>query len=325
MLSMDKQAKLLYILKILWEETDEEKPLSAQKMVKRLAAYGIPCERKSIYRDLDILTEFGFDIIRDRRGAYMASRIFELPELKLLVDAVQASRFITEKKSKELIGKLGRLAGASESSRLKRQVYIKNRVKTMNETIYYNVDRIFDAMECGKQIAFSYCVWTMGRKLEPKRNGYRYVVSPWFLQWENERYYLVGYDENTKAMKHFRVDKMLHIEKCLEERLGDELYRSLDVARYGQLHFGMYQGEQEMVTLSCEKELAGAMIDRFGQDVWMHPVDDTHFHVTVEVVVSGKFFGWIAGYGGKVQIIKPQAVQEKYQKHLEEVLKKMAT
>lgn len=309
---MDRQAKLLYILKILWEETDETHPMTAAALADRLKVNGINCERKSIYRDLDILIEFGFDIVREHRGAYMASRLFELPELKLLVDAVQSSTFITEKKSRELIGKLSVLAGRAEADRLKRQVYIRNRVKTMNESIYYNVDRIFDAMESGCQISFCYCMWTVERRLKPRKDGVRYTISPWFLQWENERYYLVGYDEHSKAMKHFRVDKMLRIEKMTAKRLGRELYESFDIAEYARLHFSMYHGSRKEVTLLCENELAGAIIDRFGVDVWMHPVDEGHFRVTLEVILSNKFFGWLSSYAGRMQIVGPEVVCEQY-------------
>lgn len=309
---MDKQAKLLYILKILWEETDELHPLTAAALADRLMAYGISCERKSIYRDLDILAEFGFDIIRGYQGAYMASRLFELPELKLLVDAVQSSRFITGKKSRELIGKLGILAGKHDAVQLKRQVYIRNRVKTMNESIYYNVNEIFDAMERDFQISFCYCAWDVDRRLKPKHGGRRYVISPWFLQWENERYYLIGYDVASEAMKHFRVDKMLRIEKTSERRLGRELYQSLDIAEYARLHFGMYHGSRKEVTLLCENELAGAVIDRFGTDIWMHPADEGHFRVTLEVALSDKFFGWVAGYAGRMRIVGPETVCEQY-------------
>ena len=316
----DKQAKLIYVLKILWEETDEQHPLSAKEIAKRLEAYGVFCERKSVYRDLDTLEEFGFDIIRGQRGAYLASRLFETAELKLLVDAVQSSRFITEKKSWELIEKLGMLGGKNLAHQLQRQVHIKNRVKTMNESIYYNVDRIFDAMECGCQISFGYSAWNIERRLESRRGGVRYILSPWFLQWENERYYLVGYDEASAGMKHFRVDKMMQIEKLPEKRLGDELYQSLDIAEYSKLHFGMYSGERRMVTLLCENELAGAIIDRFGQDCWMHPEDAAHFCAVVEIFVSDKFFGWLAGYGGRIQIVEPENVRKRFVNFLNQIL-----
>ncbi|MDE6432932.1 MAG: WYL domain-containing protein [Lachnospiraceae bacterium] len=318
----DKRARLLYILKLLWEESDDTHPLSASVLVERLEDYGIRCERKGIYRDLDALEAFGFDIIRNKRGAYMGSRLFELPELRLLADAVQSAQFITEKKSRELIGKLGILAGRTGERELRHLTRINNRIKTMNESIYYNVDRISEAMEKGCQLSFCYCMWNVDRKLEPKHGGMRYVISPWLLLWESERYYLIGYDEVSDKLKHFRVDKMLQIEKLENRRLGRERYQSVDAAEYARRHFGMYQGVYEIVTLLCENELVGAIIDHFGRDIWMHPVDEQYFRVSVGIVVSDKFFGWLTGYAGRIQILEPERVRLAYRERLEELLKK---
>lgn len=317
-----RQAKLLYILKILWEESDDAHPLSAGALSKRLEAYGIKCERKGIYRELDVLEEFGFDIIRNKKGAYMASRLFELPELRLLVDAVQSAQFITEKKSRDLIGKLGILAGRTGEYNLRQPACMNNRLKTVNESIYYNVDSISQAMEKGCQISFCYCIWNVNRKLEPKHGGTRYVISPWFLLWEGERYYLIGYDEASDKMKHFRVDKMLRIKMLQERRLGRELYQSINAAEYARKHFGMYQGVHENVTFLCENELAGAVIDRFGWNIWMHPVGERQFRVSVGVFISDKFFGWLAGYAGKIQIMEPESVRLAYQNRLKELLRR---
>lgn len=320
-MEQDRRARLLYILKLLWEESDDAHPLSAGVLVKRLEGYGIKCERKGIYRDLDALEEFGFDIIRSRQGAYMASRLFELPELRLLADAVRSAQFITDKKSRELIGKLGKLAGRAGGRDLEHLAHVHNRTKTMNESVYYNVDRISEAMGKGCQISFCYCMWNVERKLEPKHGGRRYVISPWFLLWQSERYYLIGYDESSDQMKHFRVDKMLQIERLESRRLGRELYQSVDAAEYARQHFGMYQGVSEMVTFLCENELVGAMIDHFGQDVWMHPVDEQYFRMSVGIVVSDKFFGWLAGYVGRIQIVEPERVRLAYRERLEALLR----
>lgn len=317
------RARLLYLLKILWEESDDVHPLSAGALVKRLGDYGIRCERKGIYRDLDALEEFGFDIIRNQKGAYMASRLFELPELRLLVDAVRSAQFITEKKSSELIGKLFMLAGKTKEHSLKQPVCMDSRRKTINESVYYNVDKISETMEQGCQISFCYYMWNVSRKLEPKREGVRYVISPWFLLWERERYYLVGYDEASGKMKHFRVDKMLRIESVKKQRLGRKLYESLDVAEYARQHFGMYQGEYENVALLCDNELAGAVIDHFGRDIWMHPVDERHFLVSVDIMVSDKFFGWLFGYAGRIMIVGPDKVRLQYQNRMKVLLQKM--
>ncbi len=315
----NQKTKILYILKVLQEETDERHLLSATEIAKKVESYGVPCERKSVYTDLDELVEFGYDIIRTRQGAYMASRQFELPELKLLVDAVQSSKFITEKKSEELITKLGTLVSHHEGMQLKRQVFVKGRIKTMNESIYYNIDAIYEGIEKNRQISFFYFNWNVKREMEPRRNGTRYVISPWYLRWEDEKYYLIGYDEEEQRMKHFRVDKMLQIERMQIERKGKDVASKLDPAEYSRQTFGMFQGEQALVTLRVRNELAGVMIDRFGKDIWMHPVDDDHFHAKVEVMVSNQFFGWLVGLGGGAKIVEPEWVKVAYRELLEKL------
>lgn len=317
----NQKKKILYVLKVLWEETDELHPLSAEQIAGKVSNYGVKCERKSIYTDLNELAEFGFDIIRTRKGAYLASREFELPELKLLVDAVQSSKFITEKKSDELIAKLGTLVSCFEGKQLKRQVLVQNRVKSMNESIYYNVDAISTAIEQDRQIAFCYYAWNEKKEMVLKKNGERYVTSPWFLQWENEKYYLIGFDEKANQMKHFRVDKMLNIAIQDTERVGRETFSKMDMATYGQELFGMFQGKKQTVVLRLENELAGVIIDRFGKEVWMHPADEEHFTAVVEVMVSNQFFGWLTGLGGKAEILEPAWVREEYKNLLCAILK----
>lgn len=318
----NQKKKILYVLKVLWEETDELHALSATQIANKVSEYGIKCERKSVYADLDELAEFGFDLIRTRKGTYLASRQFELPELKLLVDAVQSSKFITEKKSDELIGKLGKLVSLSEGKQLKRQVLVKNRVKSMNESIYYNVDAISTAIEQDRQITFFYYAWNEKKEMLLKKSGERYVISPWFLQWEDEKYYLVGFDETANQMKHFRVDKMLTIAIQDTKRMGWEAFSKIDMASYGQEFFGMFQGKKQTVTLRLENELAGVMIDRFGKAVWMHPEDRGHFTAVIEVMVSNQFFGWLTGLGGKAEILEPEWVKEEYENLLQHILNK---
>lgn len=321
----NQRMKILYVLKVLWEETDEKHLLSAGQIAQRVSSYGISCERKSVYRDMDELAEFGYDIIRTRKGACLASRQFELPELKLLVDAVQASRFITDKKSSELITKLSMLVSQFEGKKLKRQILVKNRVKSMNESIYYNVDAIYDAMERDKEITFCYYAWNVRKELEPKRDGMLYQISPWFLQWEGEKYYMVGFDETADKMKHFRVDKMQNIQIGKIPRKGRKTFQNMDLETYGQQLFKMFQGKKETVTFLAENELAGVIIDRFGKEVWMHPEDGQHFKVTAEVMVSNQFFGWVTGLGGKLEIVGPEWVKEEYKRLLYDILKKKDT
>ena len=315
--------RILYILKILWEETDEAHPMSAARLSKQMEQYGVSCERKAVYRYLEELAEFGFDIVRTKQGAYLAGRQFELPELKLLADAVQASKFITAKKSEELICKLGRLLSRHDSDRLRRQIYIKNRAKTMNESIYYNVDAVFEGMQKNCQITFTYWNWNMEKEMQAKHNGKKYVISPWILIWEDEKYYLVGYDEEADRLKHFRVDKMRQITVREKPRMGRELFEQLKLSSYSVSTFGMFQGRQETVILLADRELAGVVIDRFGKAVWMHPVSEEHFTATVEVEVSNQFFGWIAGLGGRVRITAPDWVAEEYKKLILQLMQSM--
>lgn len=314
------RVRVLHILQLLWEQSDEKHPMTAAQIAAGLGARGITCERKTIYTDLEELAAFGFDVIRTKQGAYIGARPFELPELKLLVDAVQASRFITEKKSDELIDKLSRLLSAYERKQLKRQVVVKYRVKTMNESIYYNVDAINQGMQNNRKISFSYWNWNVQKQMVAKQEGKRYEISPWALMWENEKYYMVGYDETQQQMKHFRVDKMKHIKVEMELRHGRELYETIDVASYGIENFGMFQGRRELVTLHADKEVAGVLIDRFGKDVWLH-ADGQQCVAVVEVVVSNQFYGWVVGLGGKVWIDGPQWVKNEYKSLLNHLLK----
>lgn len=307
----------------MWEETDEFHPMSAQALVRRLASYGVVCERKTVYKDLEVLIDFGFDIIRGKKGAYLGARTLELPELKLLVDAVQSSRFITEKKSEELISKLSTQLCKYDADSLKRQMVVKNRVKSMNESIYYNIDVLFEAINKDFRITFQYGNWNIHKEQELRKEGKQYEISPWFLQWEDEKYYLIGYDVHEQKMKHFRVDKMLHIKMSNERRQGKEEFLKLNMAAYGKQHFGMFQGKPATVTLQFDKDMAGVVIDRFGQDIWMHALDEGHFRVVADVVVSNQFFGWLLGLGTKVKVMEPLWVKMEYCKLLDQVLKNL--
>lgn len=317
-----QRIRILHVLRILWEQSDEEHPITASGVLEKLAERGIQCERKTIYSDWKDLEDFGFDVIRTKKGAYIGNRNFEIPELKLLADAVQSSRFITEKKSEELIRKLSLLLSEEDGKRLKHQAMVRNQVKTMNESIYYNVDVIHEAMQDNYQIRFQYWNWDVRKEMVLKREGEPYVISPWVLMWENEKYYLVGYDEKAKQMKHFRVDKMLRIEVICEKRQGKVAFQAIDMSSYGIENFGMFQGERETVTLCGDNELAGVLIDRFGKDIWLHQRNEMCFTAVVDVVVSNQFFGWITGLGGKVRIEGPQWVVDAYGDLLDTLIKR---
>ncbi len=309
--SPNQKLKLLYLLKILEEKTDDEHGLTTQEIISILRTYDIEAERKSIYSDIEALEQFGIDIEK-RKGAsttyHVVSRDFELPELKLLVDAIQSSKFLTHKKSSELIKKIEGLASKYEAKQLSRQVHVAGRIKTMNESIYYSVDDIHRAIGENRKISFRYYNWNMKKEKQFKRDGKVYNASPWALTWDDENYYLIAYDSREKKIKHYRVDKMLEIKVLDEERQGAEYFENFDMAQYSKKTFGMYGGRDEQVTLRCHESLAGVVVDRFGQDVVMYAVDDHHFEASVKVSVSPTFLGWIMNFGGNMKIMSPQSV-----------------
>ena len=312
-------------MQCLTEKTDAEHSVTTQEIIDYLALQGINAERKSIYTDIDLLIDYGMDIVKNsgRSGGYtLVSRQFELAELKLLVDAVQSSKFITTKKSRDLIGKLETLCSKYEAGQLHRQVVVTNRNKTVNENIYYNVDMIYNAIAENVKIRFQYFEWTVNKEMKLRRDGSYYEVSPWLLSWDDENYYLIAYDDRSRDIRHYRVDKMLKIELTAESREGKEQFGNFDVAAYSRKTFGMFAGEDETVTLICEDALTGVMIDRFGKEVAMRRYDGTRIRVRVSVAVSRQFFGWITGLGNIVKIEAPERVVEQYRDYLGEIIER---
>ena len=318
----NQKLKILYLMKIFLEQTDTEHSLTLAEISEKLSEYGIGAERKSLYDDIDTLRAYGLDIevMRDSRVRYyIASRMFELPELKLLVDAVQSSKFITAKKSAELIKKLESFSSTYEALRLQRQVYVANRIKAMNESIYYNVDFIHNAIAENKKITFKYFEWTPRKEKKLRHNGESYCVSPWALTWDDENYYMIAYDSAAKSIKHYRVDKMLGINVSDELREGGELFADFDMAVYSKQVFGMYGGERTAVLIECDNSLAGVIIDRFGTDVTIMPGEDS-FQTSVSVMVSPTFISWALGFGGRLKILSPEPVAEMLKKTAREAL-----
>lgn len=322
--SANQKLKLLYLVKILTEQSDEEHCLSAQALIDALAAYDIKAERKSIYDDIAQLIDFGYDIIlvkaKTGGGYYLAGREFELAELKLLVETVQASRFLTVKKSRELIAKIEKLASRSEAGQLQRQVYVANRIKTANESIYYIVDDIHRALQNNEQISFQYLEWNLEKQLVPRKDGKIYRVSPWALTCKDENYYLIAHDGESDSIKHFRVDKMGHIQVLTGvAREGAALFERFDIAAYANKTFGMFGGREEVVTLAFENRFIGVVMDRFGKDAPIRKRDDEHFSVRIQVALSGQFYGWLTGLGLGAEIIAPADVVTEYSEYLDRV------
>lgn len=321
-----QKMKLLYLMKILMERTDENHMLTANELCGILRSeYDIPAERKSIYNDISALQEFGLDVMQQKGknpGYYIGSRLFELAELKLLVDAMQASKSITGKKTDELIQKLESLASHENARQLQQQVFLYKRAKTENETIYYNVDYIHTAIYTNVQIRFQYTEWTEKKEIRLKKDGAFYVVSPWALTWDDENYYLIAYDEQADKLKHYRVDKMQRMELLKERRLGKKQFEYFDIVAFEKRTFGMFGGREEKITLSCRNYLAGVILDRFGKDVMMIPQDERHFRVSVPVAVSPQFFGWVAGLGDGICIMRPDNVRREFMEYMHDIIDK---
>ena len=319
-----QKLKLLYLAKILSEDTDEEHPITTPELIGRLESLGIHSERKSIYDDIACLQQFGYDILqiqsRQGGGYYMAGREFELAELKLLVDAVQSSRFITTRKSRELIGKLEQLASRHDAGKLRRQVHVVGRVKAENERVYYCIDALHRAIQGNRQITFRYLEWNENGQLEPRRQGRLYRVSPWELIWREENYYLLAWDEPAAMMKHYRVDKMDQVEEIPERRQGEEAYAGLDLAVYADRTFSMFGGREETVVLELLPGLAGVVLDRFGREVFLRREGENCLRARVTVAVSDQFYGWLTGLGRQIRIVSPRWVREEYCGRLRDIL-----
>lgn len=321
----NQKLKIVYLMKILLEKTDETHSITMAEIISSLESYGITAERKSIYSDIESLRQYGLDIIGEQQDRtyyyYIGNRQFELAELKLLVDSVQSAKFITAKKSNELIKKIEGLASKHEASQLQRQVYTTERIKTANESIYYNVDRIHSAIASNVQITFHYFNWDVNKKQVLRRGGALYQVSPWALSWDDENYYLVAYDAEEDMIKHFRVDKMIHIELSAQKREGIMSFQRFDMGAYAKKMFGMFAGEEENVKILCKNDLAGVMIDRFGKDVMMLKADEEHFYVNVKVAVSRQFLAWVIALGEGAKIVGPESVVEQMRREANRLVK----
>lgn len=318
-----QKRKLLVLLDIFIRDTDEEHPLSVPRLVEMLQERGIDAERKSVYADIQTLNELPgnpCNIVQQRGrggGYYMTDSPFELAELKLLVDAVYASKFITARKSKLLIEKLGRFTSRYREETLDRMVLVSGRVKSQDEKILYTVDTLHSAITQGCQVSFKYCDWGMDKKMTPRRGGALYRVSPWALVWESGNYYLIAFTEG--SLRHYRVDKMQRVDLLPDAaREGAEAYDAFDVNRYMQQMFGMFSGPVKEVTLRCENRLAGAMLDRFGTEPALVPrPDGEKFDIRVSVQVSPQFFGWVAGFAGGVEVVAPADVRAEMKRTLD--------
>ena len=310
----NQKLKLYRLAQIMLEQTDDEHYITMAEIMEALRRYDITADRKSLYNDLRDLSSFGIEVegesVSNRYHYHVVSRPFELPELKLLVDAIQSSKFITEKKTNILIKKLEKLVSKYDAQKLQRQVYVSGRIKTMNESIYYSVNTIHAAISENRKIKFQYYQWNAKKEMELRHNGKWYHISPWGLLWDDENYYMIGFDSEAQKIKHYRVDKMLKINLSEDPRDGKEAFSKLNMADYTKKSFGMYGGKEEKVKLLIHNDLVGVIIDRFGRDIMLFPADADHVTANVDVRVSRQFLAWVFSLGPNVKILGPEDVVE---------------
>lgn len=321
-----QKIKLLYMLEVLLKNTDENQCMSSQDLIDYLAEKEIFVERKTIFSDIETLKQYGVDIgvskSKSNSGYYVMGRDFELAELKIITEAILASRYISAKKSRELIDKLSDLVGPSERKSLKREVFVQGRVKTENESIYYNVDILHNAILKNQQISFLYLEWNANKELVPRKDSKIYTVSPWALTVKDENYYMIAYDESVQMIKHYRVDKMksiTHIDN--KNRLGKEQFESFNLGQYTNQNFGMFSGDEDTVTLIIPENKVGILLDRFGKDIDIRNLSKGLLSCRVKVLVSQQFFGWLVGIGKDIVIDKPSSVKAEFKAYIEEIMK----
>ena len=313
-----QKRKLPLLQKLLLAETDEEHPLTLEEIIRELGRQGVTAERKSLYHDLEVLRDCGLDVICTRRDGhpvyFVGDRDLQMPELKLLVDAVQSSRFITKNKSEQLIRKLERLTSCHLAGQLRRSVYVSGRVKTTNERIYLNVDAVHTAIAQGRKIAFRYFRYDASRKKIPRNQGEEYIVSPYALTWGEENYYLICHYPKY-GITNFRVDRMdrprLLEEPVLPSRQANG-GKELDLSQYSQRTFGMYNGPLRELEVQFDSRLAEVVLDRFGESVFLMDRKDGTFVATLRVKISPIFFGWLMNFGTDAKILSPADVARQY-------------
>ncbi len=316
----NQKLKLYYLSRIMVEKTDEEHALTMPQIQQELEKYGVTADRKSLYDDFKALEALGIEVLLERDGRnylyHVSSKQFEIAELKLLVDSIQSSKFITEKKSNALIKKLTEFASDYEASQLKRQVVVQGRIKTMNESIYYIVDEIHSAIISNRKIKFEYLQWNLKKEMVPRKDEL-YDVSPWALTWDDENYYLIAYDSAAEKIKHYRVDKMRKIQITDNRREGRDSFNAYDMASYTKMNFGMFGGKPERVKIHFKNNMVGVILDRFGKEITIRSTNDHDWSETnVEVAVSDQFFGWIFALGDSVKIAGPDDVCIRYKEEL---------
>lgn len=325
MISQSKQKQKLIVLRdILYNETDEMHPLSVSDLIAKLALHDIKAERKTLYDDIATLIDTGLDIVVDKRGHsnvyYVGSRLFQDEELLVLADAVSSSKFLTVKKSNELIKKLQTLTSKYSATRLKRSIYVGNRAKTFNESIYYTINSIHEAMYKDRDISFKYFEYDMTMKKRYRYNGMEYKVSPYYLIWENDCYYLVCYSLRHGKISRYRVDRMSDVT-VLKSNRHELTIDEEGIAKQLRATYNMFGGRTEIVTLKMHARLLNVLIDKYGENIRVNPIDDKHFTVRLEVQISPTFWGWLFQFGTHAKVLAPQSVVEEAKLELANIAK----
>lgn len=319
---MTTKERILYMLQLFQTQTDEEHPLSTFEIIDYFKERGVVTDRKTVRDDVDTLNSCGVEImvIEGRPNRYyFADRKFQLPELKLLVDAVEASKFITARKSAELVRKITSMTSANHANELNRHLYTVGRIKPGNENIYYVVDTIFQAIKLERKISFQYFRYDVHRNRVARHNGEPFIFSPYAMLYNEDKYYVLGYYPVFDKITTFRVDRM-GIPEILNEPIRPKP-ADFDPVDYTVDVFSMYDGSRETVELLCENYMMDSVVDRFGDGIEVWIEDDEHFRVAVQVSVSQTFFAWVFQFAGHIQLLGPIDVREKYQEMLSETLR----
>ena len=318
-----QKLKLLYLMRMLEEETDAERGLTMAQILERLEALGISAERKSIYRDIEALRAFGVDVRTYQRAPVeyaVEQRAFAFSELVLLVDAVQSSRFLTQRQSDALVEGVRQLASTRQRALLDKRVHVEGRIKMQNESVFGSVDRIQEAIALKRRISFVYFKYDAAKRKALQHNGERYIETPVQLVYAEGYYYLVVFNEKHDDFANYRVDRMDRIEVLDEPALKNERIATFDARELESRAFGMYSGEPVAATLLVDEEIMGAVIDRFGKDVESVPTGEKQARVYATVMKSPVLFGWLAQFGGRVRIEKPTALAQEYRAYLEDIV-----
>lgn len=319
----NQKTRILYLYDFFIRYTDYEHPASLNQISTWLELNGIKSERRTLYDDFEALSNFGVSIISTKGKTatyYVENPKFELVELKLLVDAVQSSKFITLKKANELIKKIQTLTSFHNALDLQRQVYVGGSIKTVNEQIYYSIDTIHTAISKNQKISFKYLDHTLDNGTHYRRDGKRYYLSPMALSWHDDNYYLLAY-ENDNTLKHYRVDRIEYINIESVKRDYTDEFSKVDMSKYTSRVFSMFGGTEEYVRLVFDLSLLSVVYDKFGKDIIINKISDKQFSINAKIEISEQFYGWVSGLGEKVKITSPEHVKKDYIKHLKLIIK----